>query len=252
MKFIYLLLTTFILTVLILLPISCNKGNCYSKGLLEIDSLMETNPNAAYDSLLHIDSMRLYEGDEAMKMRLRLLMAKAENKLFMTMPADSVFMEVVNFYDHNSTVNDRMMSRYLLGCIYRDMNDGAKAVECFLDAVELADTTDIGCDYITLSRICGQLAALYNTNGMYRESLEAQYDASRFAQRANNIYEYIRGKEFVSDCYYSLHDTVSALNLSKECIRLYEKYNMPKEAASAFTLLIFNISVPLKLGRVKY
>ena len=45
--------------------------------LAQIDSLMNTNPLAAYDSLLHIGSQHVYDGDKAMEMRLLMLKAKA-------------------------------------------------------------------------------------------------------------------------------------------------------------------------------
>ena len=49
--------------------------------LAGIDSLMNSNPQAAYDSLLHIDSLHIYKGDKAAEMRM--LKVKAQNKLFM-------------------------------------------------------------------------------------------------------------------------------------------------------------------------
>lgn len=216
-----------------------NDDNQCPPRLARIDSLMDRNPRAAYDSLLHIGSQHVYDGDKAMEMRLLMLKAKAQNKLYLPMPSDTAFNEVVEYYDSNGSANDRMLSRYLLGCIYRDRNDGPKAVRHYLEAAEQADTTDRNCDYMTLSYICGQLATVYRTNGMHREALEAHSCASRFALKADNIYEYVRHKEFVGGCYYALHDTVRALNTAKECIRLYGKYKMRRHAAAACPTIIY-------------
>ena len=159
------------LAAVMLFPGTC--GSPYDARLQHIDSLMDRNPQAAYDSLSLFDSLHLYDDDKASRMRLLMLKAKAQNKLYLPMPSDTIFNEVVSYYDRHGSANDRMLSRYLFGCIYRDMDNGPKAVRCYLEAIELAATTGNDCDYSMLSKIEGQLATVYNTNGMYREALEA-------------------------------------------------------------------------------
>ena len=236
------LLTATILALLSLAAVMLFSGTCsspYDARLQHIDSLMDSNPQAAYDSLSLFDSLHLYDGDRAGQMRLQLLMAKAQNKLYRPMPSDSTFMEVVSYYDSHGSANDRMLSRYLQGCIYRDMDNGPKAVRCYLEALELADTTSKDCNYSMLSKIQGQLATVYNANGMYVKALEADSQASIYAKKAGNIYDFIRQKEFVGGDYYALHDTVRAIKTAKECIRLYEKHGMPEYAAGACPTIIY-------------
>ena len=235
-------LTTIIVALLSLAAVMLIPGTCsspYDARLQHIDSLMDSNPQAAYDSLSLFDSLHLYDGDRAGQMRLQLLMAKAQNKLYRPMPSDSTFMEVVSYYDSHGSANDRMLSRYLQGCIYRDMDNGPKAVRCYLEALELADTTSKDCNYSMLSKIQGQLATVYNANGMYVKALEADSQASIYAKKAGNIYDFIRQKEFVGGDYYALHDTVRAIKTAKECIRLYEKHGMPEYAAGACPTIIY-------------
>ena len=236
------LLTATILALLSLAAVMLFSGTCsspYDARLQHIDSLMDSNPQAAYDSLSLFDSLHLYDGDRAGQMRLQLLMAKAQNKLYRPMPSDSTFMEVVSYYDSHGSANDRMLSRYLLGCIYRDQDNGPKAVRCYLEALELTDTTSKDCNYSMLSKIQGQLATVYNANGMYVKALEADSQASIYAKKAGNIYDFIRQKEFVGGDYYALHDTVRAIKTAKECIRLYEKHGMPEYAAGACPTIIY-------------
>ena len=239
-------LTVAIVALLSLAAVMLFSGTCsspYDARLQHIDSLMDSNPQAAYDSLSLFDSLHLYDGDRAGQMRLQLLLAKAQNKLYRPMPSDSTFMEVVSYYDSHGSVNDRMLSRYLLGCIYRDMDNGPKAVRCYLEALELADTTSKDCNYSMLSKIQGQLATVYNANGMYVKALEADSQASIYAKKAGNIYDFIRQKEFVGGDYYALHDTVKAIKTAKECIRLYEKHGMPEYAAGACPTIIYTHTV---------
>lgn len=225
------------LAAVMLFPGTC--GSPYDARLQHIDSLMDSNPQAAYDSLSLFDSLRLYDGDRAGQMRLQLLLAKAQNKLYRPMPSDSIFMEVVSYYDSHGSANDRMLSRYLLGCIYRDQDNGPKAVRCYLEAIELADTTSNDCNYSMLSKIQGQLATVYNANGMYVKALDADSKASIYAKKAGDICDFIRQKEFVGGDYYALHDTVRAIKTAKECIRLYEKHGMPEYAAGACPTIIY-------------
>ena len=174
-------LTAIIVTLLSLAAVMLIPGTCsspYDARLRNIDSLMDSNPQAAYDSLSLFDSLHLYDDDKASRMRLLMLKAKAQNKLYLPMPSDTIFNEVVSYYDRHGSANDRMLSRYLLGCIYRDMDNGPKAVRCYLEALELADTTSKDCNYSMLSKIQGQLATLYNANGMYVKALDADSMAS--------------------------------------------------------------------------
>lgn len=231
-------LVAMVLVIVVAFFVFGDKHDMCPPRLVHIDSLMEKNPKAAYDSLLHIDSTHIYDGDKSMEMRMLMLKAKAQNKLDMKMPSDSVFKQVVSYYDRHGSANDRMFSRYLLGCIYRDMNDAPEAIEWYTDAAEQADTMSNDCDYKTLFRIYGQMAYIYNSQYLPDVAMKAHLQYSKYALRAGDVYNYIRGKEFVGAEYLALGDTVKALRFFKNCIRLYKKHGLDKEAASAYPTLI--------------
>ncbi len=224
------------LAVVMLFPGTCS--NPYDARLQHIDSLMDRNPQAAYDSLSLFDSLRLYDDDKASRMRLLMLKAKAQNKLYLPMPSDTIFNEVVSYYDRHGSANDRMLSRYLLGCIYRDMKEAPMALECFIDAAEQADTTASDCDYNILFRVYGQMASLYEFQHLYDYSIVANNHFSEYALKAGDIYNYIRGKEFVGGNYFVLGDTLKALDIFKNCISLYTEHGLHKAAASAYPIII--------------
>ena len=93
----------------------------------------------------------------------------------------------------------------MLGSIYRDMDNGPKAVRSYLEALELADTTSNECNYSMLSKIQGQLATLYNANGMYVKALDADSMASIYAKKGSS--------EIWSD-----DDAISLHNISKTAV----------------------------------
>lgn len=239
MKTKYLATAAIVVTALTLLLASCGNGANTNDELARIDSTMEINPEAAYDCLLHIDSTEKYGNDKEGRMRLRLLTAKAQNKLYITMPTDSVFREVVNYYDRYGNANDRMLSHYLLGCIYRDMDKGPKAIECLMNAAESADTTDKDCDYKTLSRIHGQMAELLKYGFQPKEALDELQNFILYAEKAGDSIGACYGHESMIYQYYSLGDTISAINKVEECHNLFNKRGMKKDAASVYPILIY-------------
>lgn len=228
----------YILFLILIFAVSCSNNNPLLSRLDHIDSIMDANPKAAYDSLCAIKKTQNIASAKKVDMKWRLLMATAQNKLYMQMPTDSAFSEVVAYYDRNGSDNEKMQSRYLLGCIYRDMKDAPEAIEWYTDAAEQADTMSNDCDYKTLFRIYGQMADIYDSQYLPDESIDAYLKYSNYAQKAGDIYNYIRGKEFVGSEAYTLGDTTKALNIFKECIRLYNKYGLKKEAASAYPIII--------------
>lgn len=244
-------LVAMVLVIVVAFFVFGDKHDMCPPRLVHIDSLMEKNPKAAYDSLLHIDSTHIYDGDKSMEMRMLMLKATAQNKLYMQMPTDSAFSEVVAYYDRNGSDNEKMQSRYLLGCIYRDMNDAPKAIECYKQALCYADTTDDNCNYNTLFRIYGQMAPLYVDNHLYTEALMAHQKASIYALKAGDIYQYIRGKELIGGDYYAMGDTLQAIAIAKSCIKLYEDNNMHEAAAAALPTIIYSFIVQEKYDSAK-
>ena len=101
---------------------SCT-GDKEVRALLErAEALMESHPDSAYAELLHSSSSSPHrggvrgglEGDRSAveaydfmhlggseRACYLLLLAEAENKLYMQMPSDTVFQEVVDYYDRH-------------------------------------------------------------------------------------------------------------------------------------------------------
>ena len=123
------LLFTFIACALVLA--SCTQSDGYMRKLQQVDSLMNYNPQAAYDSLCLYGKEVEREKSQKTSMRYRLLMAKAQNKLFLAMPSDSAFQEVVDYYESKGNSNDKMAAHYLMGCIYRDQKEAPRAIQSY-------------------------------------------------------------------------------------------------------------------------
>ncbi len=86
-------------------------------------------------------------GEDSRQMHEALMQAKAQNENFEPFTTDSTMLRVVDYYDAHGTANEQMLAHYLLGCVYRDLGDAPRALECYYDAVSKADTTSADCDW---------------------------------------------------------------------------------------------------------
>ena len=218
---------------------SCSNNRMEMLRLTHIDSLMEVNPQSAYDSLCKDSCMFFETGQRDVKMKFCLLMAKAQNKLFLQMPSDSLFQEVADYYDSKGTANEKMEAHYLMGCVYRDQHEAPKAIQCYEKAVVCADTLNKDCDFVTLCSVYGQMADIYKKQYLHQEAIKACQKYSDLAARAHDKGNQVKGLVRMSSEYYELGDTAKAIHLILDANRLYNKYGMEQEAVQVYPKLIY-------------
>ena len=85
----------YIISLILIFAVSCSNNNPLLSRLDHIDSIMDANPQAAYDSLCTIKKTQNIASAKKVNMKWRMLMVTAQNKLYMQMPTDSAFSEVV-------------------------------------------------------------------------------------------------------------------------------------------------------------
>ncbi len=226
------------LAVVMLFPGTCSSP--YDARLQHIDSLMDSCPQAAYDSLSLFDSLHLYDDDKASRMRLLMLKAKAQNKLYLPMPSDTVFNEVVSYYDRHGSANDRMLSRYLLGCIYRDQEKYLQTILAYQDAICFADTTETGCDYYLLSCIYSQMGRIYATCNLPSYARKSYNKSIWYSIKSEHIREAIIDMEALAYIDYIVGDTLDALKHALETEKLYRKHGFIKESFSVYPIFIYS------------
>ena len=226
------------LAVVMLFPGTCSSP--YDARLQHIDSLMDSCPQAAYDSLSLFDSLHLYDDDKASRMRLLMLKAKAQNKLYLPMPSDTIFNEVVSYYDRHGSANDRMLSRYLLGCIYRDQEKYPQTILAYQDAICFADTTETGCDYYLLSCIYSQMGRIYATCNLPSYARKSYNKSIWYSIKSEHIREAIFDMEALAYLDYIVGDTLDAVKHALETEKLYKKHGFIKESFSVYPIFIYS------------
>ena len=228
----------------------CTDGR-YDAVLSQIDTLMEAHPDSA---LLRLDSIRSLKESWPKRLRMRydLLEAKAQNKAFVDFTSDSIAKEFTKYYDSHGTANERMMAHYLLGCVYRDLGEAPHAVDCYLDAISLADTTSKDCDFYTLSCAYAQMAYIYYKQLLLTNSIEANKKASIYAFRSNQPKFAITNLVGMASSYILLNKRDSAELILKKANGLYLRYGLLQNALqSSNSLLYLYVDNPSKLKEAK-
>ncbi len=140
-----------------------------------------TNNILIFFSTLLIILVSACTGEDSRQMHEALMQAKAQNENFEPFTTDSTMLRVVDYYDAHGSANEQMLAHYLLGCVYRDLGDAPRALECYYDAVSKADTTDADCDFQRLNRIYGQMANLFHAQRSPQFEKDAELNAIRMA-----------------------------------------------------------------------
>lgn len=235
----FVLLRYSVFFTLLYILVGCTENRVQMHRLQVIDSLMEAHPQAAYDSLCRFDSLEVPDASRKVAMKCRMLMAKAQNKLYLQLSADTKFQEVVDYYDSWGTDNEKMQAYYLMGCVFRDQKDAPKAMMSYKKAIECADTLRKECDYKVLFGIYGQMADIYRYQYLHKQSIECYKKYSYYAAKANNMASYIQGFELIASEYYALGDTLKAVEQIKKGYWQYKAHGMRQDAAQMLPTLIY-------------
>lgn len=221
----------YILFLILIFAVSCSDNNPLLSRLDHIDSITDENPQAAYDSLCTIKKTQNIASAKKVNMKWRLLMATAQNKLYMQMPTDSAFSEVVAYYDRNGSDNEKMQSRYLLGCIYRDMNDAPKAIECYNYVLEHFSDIDSQEGYKLLALSYGEKADLLYAQLLLPKAIAAYNKAILYSEKCNDSLLLADNYNYKSFAYSLLNMYDSAIVANETSTKILLALNRKTDAA---------------------
>ena len=150
--------------------------------------------------------------------------------------ADTVFTEawlptvdsLVNYFDNHGNGNEKMMAHYLKGRVHHDMGEAPIALECYQQAVEMADTTSIDCDLRTLAAIYGQMADLFHLQYLPNDEMAATMASEQIAWRNKDTLNALISFSLRTKPYYLMNDTDSVLSIAKQSCLLFAKHGYAK------------------------
>ena len=228
-KVIYLLLILMILA-------SCAGNRKYDDLMKRADSIMDVDDDSAKVAIRMLDGIKpqLPEFSQSQKMRYELLRHKAMNKACITFTSDSVMKEVVDYYDHHGSANERMLANYVLGCVYRDMHEAPMALEYYNKATEQADTTAADCDYGTLYRVYSQMGFLFSKQYLPYQLLDAFGKAVKYAYLAKDTLNAIINYQNRENAYSYLGNKDSVIAINLHAATMFKQIGNNYAAAIAF------------------
>ena len=261
-------LLTHILTpaVITILMLSCSGGNRYRALLDRADSLMAEHPDSAYALLASIDSADMSRQRKAVRMRYELQRAEAQNKLYLPFTTDSVLREVVRYYDSpwhkyiihfsfftfHSASNEALKSRYLLGCAYRDLHETPRAIECYQDAIDCADTTSADCDFKTLSCVYSQMADQLRRQLALSNAIESRRLSIKYSLLIKDTLNALYDMTQMTTEYMMLNKKDSAEAIFSKAKSMYLENGYQREWATAsLPLAYIYLTQPLQLNKAK-
>ena len=225
----------FLLLIIMLLS-SCAGNRKYDDLMQRADSIMNVNDDSARVAIRMLDGIKrqLPEFSQSQKMRYELLRHKAMNKACITFTSDSVMKEVVDYYDHHGSANERMLANYVLGCVYRDMHEAPMALEYYNKATEQADTTAADCDYGTLYRVYSQMGFLFSKQYLPYQLLDAFGKAEKYAYLAKDTLNAIINYQNRENAYSYLGNKDSVIAINLHAATMFKQIGNNYAAAIAF------------------
>ena len=224
------------LLLIIMLLASCAGNSKYDDLMQRADSIMNVNDDSAKVVIRMLDGVKsqLPEFTKKQRMRYELLRHKAMNKACITFTSDSVMKEVVDYYDHHGSANERMLANYVLGCVYRDMHEAPMALEYYNKATEQADTTAADCDYGTLYRVYSQMGFLFSKQYLPYQLLDAFGKAMKYAYLAKDTLNAIINYQNRENAYSYLGNKDSVIAINLHAATMFKQIGNNYAAAIAF------------------
>ena len=202
-----------------------------------IDSLMTDHSDSALTLLRQMEAGK-DDWSKSLRMRHSLLTAKAQNKADYVFTSDSTAKELVDYFNHHGTANERMLAYYLLGRAYSDIGEAPHAVNSYMDAIAVADTTAYDLDFYTLGCAYSQMAEVFRKQLLLTNEIEARSLASKYLFRAYCPYHAIYNIDMSTGAYILLNKADSAEMLQKQVVKLYQYYGFTQAALRATRTLI--------------
>lgn len=228
----------FVFLMSLLLLVACSDDPQVTALLDCVDSLTYEQPDSAL-CFLQQHEAEVSSWPSSQQMRHALLTARAQNKAFVDFTTDSVLLELTEYYDRHGTPNQQMEAHYLLGCVYRDLGEAPRAIECYLDAATRADTTLKECNLRTLGSTYAQMADMYHKQLLLNNEIEAWKHAYHYTFKSGDTLMAINYLKIQASPYLLQSKNDSAEIILKKAISKYHEGGYIQEALQASTMLMY-------------
>lgn len=177
--------------------------------------------------------------------------ADSLNRNYLPVTGDSLLKDAASWFDSHGSANERMRAHYLLGCAYRDKGEAPAALQSYNDAIDCADTTSADCDYRLLSRVHGQMGAVFIKEYLPTPALKEFEKACHFCHLIKDTLAYLLFEEAKIQSYYMLNERDSVISLTSKVRNEYIRLGQKQYAAGVVSELLFIYIREKKLSELK-
>ena len=164
--------------------------------------------------------------------------ADSMNRNYVPMTSDSLLLQACEFYDRHGSPNERMKARYLLGCVYRDLGEAPRAVDCYQEAADCADTLADDCDYYNLAAIYSQMGDVFHQQLLFSDEIESRKQSYRYGLIAGDTLGAIFSINLSGGACIILNKLDSGEILIHEAMRLFHEHGYFQYEMQASTMLM--------------
>lgn len=205
--------------ILFVLMLASCQHRCPS-SLVEVDSLMYTNPKTALEKLDSF-AMRMDTTKEADVMYLRLLQAMVKDKLFLPFGTLDSIQEIAAYYERKEDKQLLPMAYYLLGRKLCDMHEVSQAFANFRKVLDLLarKETDEKLRAVTCSQIAYMLTEVgdfESANLYFRQALMSDSVAKNQVGMALNLRDIAMGEMAMDSSRSAFSNLYRALEIASK------------------------------------
>ena len=221
----------YILISIAMLSCSSKKSSHFQSVMSNADMLMDECQDSALVSLSLLDeiSADISSMSKSDRMQYYLLVAKAMNKGYIDFTSDSTMLIVADYYMNHGNDKEKLMSNYLLGCVYRDLRDSPKALPYLYKATEYAN--DDMESYMMLMRIHNQIAELYMNQALVTQAVKEYDIVYNYSMLAADTIDAILSINRKASAYSLINQVDSAVILKDKAISMFNAIGLKKYAA---------------------
>lgn len=232
-----LLIDTFLFVIFIVLGTSCSHPR-YDRDLSIIDSLVITNPQQS-SRLLDVLKKDSHQLSYPQLMHYELLRGRVNNSLCIPFTTDSTMKKVVDYYESNGTRKEQMSAYYVMGCVYRDLNDAQSALLYFQNAITKGETARSANDNFLLSRVYGQIGDLFEKQLSLDNAIDAYRSAAKCAIMAKDTMMVADCYDHVRTSYFFKNSYDSVLMIGNRARKIYRQAAMYQQEAATYDMDIY-------------
>lgn len=234
-----------VIPLLVLLIAVTGCSGHYDERLQHIEGIVSDNPQQALDSLASIDSDLLPEQDWHF---YDLLTIKAKDKAYITHTSDSLILDVIDYFDSNSSDPIYCEALYYGGRVYADMGDYPAALQYYQKALDNltsgAETSDLR------SRINSQMGLLLVELRLYDSAVIYCTEALNQAMLENDSLSIVYAQRSLGSVYHNLGtmeeegpERTRCLNTADSLLTkaLDFSVSLPKEFPAAVRVLLAEV-----------